>query len=243
MKLTRDQEELLEAVVASSGGLVDMARMKVVWALLNHQMEKRLIETHQPVEFDLFTVSPCPYRNNWESHMLSKFPGLSSILRGPGGAAQRIKRAEEVGAFEEMVNSVMLAVRRGLVYWTLRVKPKTAWWRRMLRAEQIRLKASTSTGYFRLISNEVYRLRPSWLEFLYSSLGEMGLPCGAARPGPQRRGRVLVDYYPPSKMGDRYYEIRPRGGVVRRGRSLHFHGTEGHREAPAASLREVPHVG
>ena len=232
-----NEEELLYAVAET--GVIDPSHLRVVWAALNHQIDLRLIQHHKPVEFNSFTVSPCPYRGNWENHLLTMFPSLGPELRAVS-VKERWATADRLGILEEMANSVMLACKRGTVYWTLRIQPNRRWWRRMIRAEQVRKKALGPVGYLNLISNEVYRLRSYFLNYVYSWLGETSLPCAAARHSPLDGGRILADYVPVSKMARRDWEVRPRGGVVRRNRVLGYRGPEGHRSPPPSVLRAVP---
>ncbi len=237
--MTDNEEELLEAV--AKDGLIELPHLKLVWASLNHEINKRLIQAHKPVDFDSFTVTPCPYRGNWENHLLTMFPSLGPSLR-TFGENNRYNVADRMGVVDEMSNSAILACKRGLIYWTLRVKPNRRWWSRMVRAEQRRLKALGSAGYLNLVAQEVHRLKRYFLNYVYSWIGETSLPCAAARYSPKVGGHFLAEYVPPNKMAKDNWEVRARGGVVRRNRVLNFSGQPLQRSPPPSRLPEVPNL-
>lgn len=125
---------------------IDLPLGKYVWRAIKEGMQHWLINYQKPIEFEIFTLFPLPYRHNWKEIQLSKFPGSYKTIKKSRG--RWMDELQRTGFIQELGSTDLISMNKDKTFnWTLEIMPTKLWRDSVRDAEKQRLATKKRIKY------------------------------------------------------------------------------------------------
>lgn len=200
---------------------IDMSVGRFVWRAIKEGAQHWLINMQKPIEFELFTIYPIPYRANWKEIQLSKHPGCYKTF---GHKRDKWKSMLTGSGFvQDLGSSDLLSMNPDKTFnWTLEVVPTKLWVDSVRDAEKQRLHSKGQLNYARYYESRLCKKLDDILTAFSTWVRQVRIPVAVLRESTNGSGSILVparkqkrvspsSYRPP----ETYFQIGPNSiGLV-----------------------------
>lgn len=202
---------------------IDRPMGRYVWRAIKDGLLNWLINVQRPIDFELFTVHPIPYRVNWKEIMLAKYPASPKIFeRQPGFWENDLLR---MGFTQDLGSVDLIAMNKKprTFSWTLEIEESALLRREWAKAEVARMAVKKPTKYAKYYEGTIKRRFRDILSIFATYVEKASAPvaaiCEGARSGDlilcprNRAGRVTTTNQRPEFVDFQIYD----GPSLRRG--------------------------
>lgn len=139
-----------------------------------------LINKEKPVDMYFIRLHNSPYRANWRTALLGRFPRLGALLAHVGGV-NRDFVAHKSGLTEQMLSLDLLAMKRpeNICYRMVEVEHRPSWWKNVLKVEKTRFERLGCAGYAAYFMESVRSRLGLTLHLYVEWLAHVARPCAA----------------------------------------------------------------
>lgn len=188
---------------------VDRPLGRFVWRAIKEGAMCWLIEHQRPIDMEVFTVHPVPFRANWKEILLAKHPRSPRIFAGKRENWR--DRMVSWGFMEDIGSTDLLAMRRGNTFsWTLEVQQSKMLVDEWTRAEETNLATKRQTKYASYYESCVRKRLEDIITIFASWLRQVQQKVGSIRESPvtgdpilvpiSKRKRVLPRWHKPQQV-------------------------------------------
>lgn len=170
---------------------IDYPLGRYVWRAIKNGMQHWLINTQKPIPFELFTLFPIPYRQNWKEIMLSKHNTCYQVFRR--NRKKWTRSLVDSGFIEDLGSVDLLSMNQNRTFnWTLEAVPSPLWVKSVREAEIKRLATKSPIKYACYYESCIKRRLDDILTTFGAWVSAIRNPVGSLRESLSGSGNILV---------------------------------------------------
>jgi hypothetical protein len=169
---------------------IDLPLGRYVWKAIKDGMMHWLINCQKPLEFDLFTVYPLPYRANWKEIQLSKH--MCCYAQFSRKRSTWHKSLTEIGFIQNLGSADLVSMNNNKTFnWTLELVPSKLWNSSVREAEEKRLSIKGPTKYASYYESSLAKRFDDILTTFHAWLRDIASPVARLRQSPISGSTIL----------------------------------------------------
>lgn len=170
---------------------IDLPLGRYVWKAIKEGMRHWLINCQKPVEFDLFTLYPLPYRANWKEIQLAKHMCCYSVFSRKRTTWH--KALTDMGFIQNLGSADLVSMNNNKTFnWTLELVPSKFWHDSVKEAEEKRLAIKGPTKYASYYESSLAKRFDDILTTFSAWLRQVANPVARLRESPIN-GRAILE--------------------------------------------------
>lgn len=188
---------------------IDRPLGRYIWKAIKDGMMHWLINNQKPINFELFTIHPMPFRANWKEIMLARHPACPRIFKKKKALWR--DGLVKCDFLQDLGSSDLMAVRSNKSFaWSLEIQPHKLLLDQWEEAESDRMTTKRPVKYAKYYESCLRRRLDDILDVFSTWIQQIQLSVGAVRESPvscspiivpvSRRRRVLPKWHRPHEV-------------------------------------------
>ena len=179
-------------------------------------MIERLVNHELPVDLGFVRLHNSPYRVNWKSVIMSKFPTLGRVLTRAGTTSEQFEIADRAMFTDELLSLSLLMTSRhgGHCLRSVEVEMRQEWWKIIGRAERDRKAKLGEFDYAKYFTHSMRAQLPTSVSLYVAYCAQVALDSAAHAEGEQLGAFKLVPHRPVSTLHTKHRGIWPLPAIV-----------------------------
>jgi hypothetical protein len=169
---------------------IDLPLGRYVWKAAKEGLRHWLINCQKPVDFELFTLYPLPYRANWKEIQLAKHLCCYSAFNFK--RSTWTKRLTEIGFIQNLGSADLVSMNNNKTFnWTLEIVPSQLWHDSVKEGEEKRLALKGPTKYANYYESSLAKRFDDILTTFAAWIRQIAYPVASLRESPHNGCNIL----------------------------------------------------